>query len=201
MAFDKLTFEASFADALMRLAASEKVTKEDLKILSRTVLEAWHATGQVVYANKLLMVLSPVNKKVAVVFFKRLSGYSFDETQGMFTGKSKKRYEAAHAEFVEFFADPHNNIWTWADRHVEIQTKAFELDAVTKYFNGAFKKAQGVGLSQADVLRAVFKAGVEPGALVEAFNQMAFKDVEGSEVEIPAEMFTPAKAPVGDSPM
>lgn len=201
MAFDKLTFEASFADALVRLAASEKVTKEDLKNLSRSVLEAWHATGQVVYANKLLMVLSPMNKKVAVVFFKRLSGYSYDETQGMFTKKSKKRYEDAHAECVEFLADPHNNIWTWAERHIEVTPKAFELDAITKYFNGAFKKAQGAGLSQSDVLRAVFKAGVEPGALVAAFNEMAFKDAEGDTVEIPLEMFAAEKAPTADAPL
>lgn len=201
MAFDKLTFEVSFADALLRLAASEKVTKEDLKVLSRNVLEAWHATGQVVYANKLLMVLSPVNKKVAVVFFKRFSGYSFDEVQGMFTGKSKKRYEQAALDCVEFLADPHNNIWTWADRHVEIQAKDFELGAVTKYITSTLKKAAGVGLSQSDVLRAVFKAGVEPSALVAAFNEMAFQDKEGDTVEIPAEMFEPVKAPMGDAPL
>ena len=92
MSFDKIAFEVAFASALVRLAASEKVTKEDLKTLSRSVLEAWHATGNVSYANKLLAVLSPVNKKTCVVFFRHFSGFSFDEVQGMFTGKSKKRY-------------------------------------------------------------------------------------------------------------
>lgn len=180
MDFDQKKFELAFSEALIRLATSEKVTKEDLKILSRSVLEAWHTTGNVSYVNKLLAVLSPMNKKTCVVFFRHFSGFSFDEVQGMFTGKSKKRYEQAHADCVEFLSDPHNNLWTWAERHIEIEKKDFDISAVKKYIAGALKKAQGVGLSQNDILKAVFAGGVEPQAVITVFEEMG---IEFAEVE------------------
>lgn len=198
--FNKNAFEALFVQALEALAGSERITKETLKTLSRDVLEAWHATGNVAYANKLLLVLTPVNKKVAIAFFKTFSGYSFDDVQGMFTKKSKKRYENAHKMFMESFADPHWNIWTWAERNIEVQQKAFDLEAVKKYFVNAVKKAEGNGLTQTDVIKQIFAAGVTPAAIVQAFNEMAFEDADGDVVEIPA-VFGDAPAPVGEAPM
>lgn len=198
--FDRIAFENAFNKALSSIGDAERVTKEALKTLSRDVLEAWHATGNVAYANKLLLVLTPVNKKVSVAFFKRFSGYSFDDVQGMFTKKSKKRYEQAHKDCMEALTDPHFNIWTWADRHIEVTPKEFDVSAVTKYMTSTLKKAEGNGLTQVDVIRAIFKAGIEPAAIVEAFNEMAFKDTDGDEVEIPA-VFGPAKAPAGEALM
>jgi hypothetical protein len=193
-------FDAAFANVLETLAGSERITKETLKTVSRDVLCIWHQTGNVGYANKLLLVLTPINKKVAVAFFKRFSGYSFDDTSGMFTKKSKKRYEDAHKDCMEALDDPHFNIWTWADRHIEVQPKAFSLDSVNKYYVSALKQAQGAGLTQADVIRAIFSAGVEPSAVVAAFNEMAFKDAEGDTVEIP-QVFGEVQQPAEESPL
>jgi hypothetical protein len=174
-------FEASFADAIVKLATSEKVSKETLKTISREVLIVWHQTGHVQYANKLLAVLSPMNKKACVVFFKHFSGYSFDDVAGVFTKKSKKRYDKAHAECMEALDDPHFNVWTWAERHIEVTHKPFDVDSVTKYFTSTLKKALGAGVSQKDVLKAVFKAGVDPDVLIEAFEAMCTLDDAGHE--------------------
>ena len=189
MAFNKLAFEAAFTTSIVALATSEKVTRVELATLSRTVLEAWHAVGNVDYANKLLTVLTPVNRKVAVVFFKHFSGFSYDDALGMFTKKSKKRYESAAKECVTWLEDPLNNIWTWAGRNIEIEQKKFDADAITKYMTSALKKAAGAGMSQADVMRAIFKAGIQPAALIEAFNAMEYKAKDGDVVEIPADVF------------
>ena len=187
MAFDKAKFEQAFAAAIIALAASEQVTKAELSVLSRTVLEAWHTTGNVDYANKLLAVLSPVNRKVAVVFFTHFSGFSYDEKLAQFSGKSKKRYDEAAKLSAAFLEDPLNNIWTWAGRNIEVQQKEFELSTVTKYVEGALKKADKAGHKQVDVLKAIFAAGITPQSLLIAFNEMAFKDGDGDVVEIPLE--------------
>lgn len=186
--FNKQAFETAFAAALIAIAAAEKVTKEELRILSRTVLEAWHATGNVDYANNLLNVLTPVNRKVAVLYFTHFSGFSYDEKQAKFTGKSKKRYDDALAECVKFLEDPLNNIWVWAGRNIEIEQKDFDLKAVTKYVEGALKKADKAKLRQADVLKAIFAAGITPASLLIAFNEMEFKDGEKNTLEIPLEV-------------
>jgi hypothetical protein len=190
--FNKGQFEAQFVKALQAIAGAERVTKEELKTLSRNILIAWHETGNCEYANKLLAVLTPVNKKVFVAFGKHFAGFSHDDVLGVFTKKSKKRYEKAHADYVEFMADPHNNIWTWAERHIEVTHKPFDVDGVAKYITKALKQAQGVGLSQVDVLKAVFKGGIEPAAVLTVFEEMG---LEFSEVE------AEDNAPLPDAPM
>ncbi len=67
MNFDKAVFNAAFEAAIIVLAGAEKITKETLKDLSRTVLVAHHATEDIGYINRLVDVLTPVNKKVATM--------------------------------------------------------------------------------------------------------------------------------------
>lgn len=158
--FSREQFAVAFAASIDALAQSENVTKRELKGLSRSVLEATHETGDIQFVNKLIAVLTPVNRKVAVVFFKHFSGFSYDDTLMMFTKKSKKRYAEAFAEYVVFMENPNNNIWTWAERNIEIEQKAFELEKVTSYLKVALQKAKDANLTHVDVMRAVIKAGI-----------------------------------------
>ncbi len=190
--FDKATFEKHFAASIEKLANSENVTRKELKELSRSVLEAWHDTGNVVYVNRLLKVLTPINKKTAIVFFKFFSGFSFDDVMGEFTHKSKKRYDKAHKASVDFLADPHQNIWTWAERHIEVEQKPFSIENVEKFMTRAIKQAAGVGMSQVDLLKAVFKAGIDPQCIVEVMDQLGYELVE----ETPEHLVTIEDAPV-----
>ena len=173
--FDKNTFERSFNIAIDKIASSEAVSKRELRDVSRTVLEAWHSTGNVVYANRLLKILSPMNKKTAVVFFKHFSGFHFDDVLGEFDHKSKKRYEQAHKECMTFLENPNNNIWSWADRHIELQQKPFDISSVEKYMSKAVKQAAGVGLTQVDLLKAVFKAGIDPACIIQVMDEMGYE--------------------------
>jgi hypothetical protein len=182
-AFNKPAFEAAFGAALITLAASEKVTKEELKTVSRTVLEAWHITGDVAYANKLIRVLTPVNKKVAIAFFTHFSGFSFDANLGEFTKKSKKRYEAAEKLSGEFLEDPNQNIWTWADRHIDIVKKEFSLADVTATTKRFIDKAQKANIKQVDLLRAILAGGLSMETLLEAMSDQY--DVKVTEAPQP----------------
>ena len=78
-------------------------------------------------------------------------------------------------------ADPNNNIWSWAERHVEVEAKPFELLKVTKFIESALKKAADVNMTHADVLRAVFAAGVSADALVIVMDELAAADAEKKE--------------------
>lgn len=173
--FDKKVFELAFAKALKRIASAEKVTKEALRDLSRTILEAWHTTGDVSYANKLLAVLTPVNKKVFIEYAKHFSGFRFDDQTNMFTGKSKKHYDDAHKLCVAFLEDPLNNIWTWAERNIEIAPKAFDLKDVTKWASNAIKKAQKENVSKGDLLAAMFEGGFELDDLLKVMDKLGYQ--------------------------
>lgn len=173
--FNKQAFERNFTEALERITKSENITKHELKIVSRTMLEAWHITGNVHYVNRLLKVVTPVNKKALIVFAKHFGGFSYDEVLGEFTHKSKKRYESAHKLALEFLENPHNNLWTWAERHIEVAQKPFNIENVEKFIKSALNKGAGVGLSQVDILKAVFKAGIEPDCIIQVMDELGFE--------------------------
>lgn len=181
--FNKQSFERNFSEALERISKAETVTKHELKLVSRTMLEAWHITGNVHYINRLLKVVTPVNKKVLIKFGQHFGGFSFDEVMGEFTHKSKKRYDSAHKLALEFLENPNNNLWTWAERHIEVQQKPFSIENVEKFIKGALTKGQGVGLSQVDILKAVFKAGIEPEAVIQVMDElgMEFAEVDATK--------------------
>ncbi len=189
--FNKQNFERNFTEALERITKSENITKHELKVVSRTMLEAWHITGNVHYVNRLLKVVSPVNKKALIVFAKHFGGFSYDEVLGEFTHKSKKRYETAHKLALEFLENPNNNLWTWAERHIEVAQKPFSIENVEKFIKTALNKGAGVGLSQVDILKAVFKAGVSPECVIQVMDELGF-----DLVEEPTQDFTIESAPM-----
>jgi hypothetical protein len=182
-AFDKEIFGQRFLAGLTKLMGAEAITKAELKWLSRDVLEATHETGDIGFVNRLIAVLTPMNKKVAILFFKGFTGFHYDETTKMFTKKSKKRYDVAHAEYVTFMQDPNNNIWSWAERHVHVEQKPLSVDHLTKYLTSARQKLQAQGLNDVDLLRAVMKAGVSTDAIIAVMDEMGFDaEVEGEAV-------------------
>jgi hypothetical protein len=185
--FDKNAFEVRFARSIVALARSEKVTRGELQLQSRAVIEALHSEGpchgDIGYTNRLIDVLTPVNKKVAIEFFKTFLGFSFDDKLNMFTSKSKKRYAQAKGDAVKFLEDPMNNIWSWAARNIEITQKDFTLEAVTKSIEGYLKKANNNGFSQADVMRAIIKGGISADSIIACMDELGFDVAVESEKE------------------
>jgi hypothetical protein len=170
--FNRLQFEINFTASIDALQQSENVTKRELKVLSRSVLEAHHSTGDIVFINKLVSVLTPVNKKVAIIFFKAFSGFQWDDQNKVFTKKSKKGYDKAHTAYVEFMADPNNNIWSWAERNVEVEPKPFDVSKVTTFIKSALKKAE-----QRDVLKAVLDGGIDADTLFALIEELGMAEV------------------------
>lgn len=139
-AIDKQAFEAGFPGMIERVATSERVTKDELKVWCNSIVAFVHAFGTIERVNTLMSVLTPVNKKVAREFFSYFLGYSFEEKEMRFTSKSKKRYHEAVKNWENFSSDPLNNIWVWAERHIEVQRKGFDLkDTLSRTWKNAHK--------------------------------------------------------------
>ena len=168
-------FAAAFAIALETLMGAEKITRDTLRAMSRDLLVALHGNedatlyGDIQFVNSVLPVLTPVNKKVFIAFMKVYTGFHFDEDQGIFTKKSKKRGVAAQEECRAALENPHFNIWSWAERNIEVQVRPFTEEKITKFIEGSIKKMAG---DQARVLRAVIAAGITPEALMVVLDEM-----------------------------
>ena len=170
--FDKNQFDVAYKANVKKLAASEKVTKELLRAMSRDVLEAHHATGDIAYINGLLAVLSPMNRKMAVLFYKEFSGHLCKE-EGTFGKKDKKKYDAAHKASFDALEDPHFNVFSWAESSVEVERKPFTLGKLQQQMGSLVKKAEENKISHADIIRAMFANGIEIGEFMKVVEHMA----------------------------
>jgi len=171
--FNADEFKGGFDKTIKALAKAESLTKDTLRDLSRSLLFATQQTEDIGYINKTIGVLTPMNRKTAIMFFKEFSGLNFDDDAGSFSKKNKKKYEEIAALATAQLDDPHFNMWTWAEKNLTIEPKAFELAKVTQFAKSALKKAKDAGLSETDVLKAFFGGGFTAESIVAIMEQMA----------------------------
>lgn len=159
---DKKALESGLDQAVATLSQSEKLSKDTMKVWCNHVVDMVHAYGQVAYLNKIIGVLSPMNKKVAIEFFKHFAGYHYNKDTREFDGKSKKRYIQAVTDWKVFKEDPLKNIWTWAEQNIVVERAPFKVEDVTKRMSSLWKEGHAAGLSNVDILVAALKAQ-QPG--------------------------------------
>lgn len=172
--FNTQAFDKAFPKQIETLKGAEKITRETLRPLSRDVLLAVHATGHIRYMNELIEVLSPLNKRVLIEFFKKYTGYSFDKVQGLFTGKSKKRYDDARIECFKRLEDPNFNAFSWGTQVIERGAAGVSFDAFRKYMASHIIKLKNQGIDDVSILKAVIKGGLSPLAIVELMDSVGY---------------------------
>ena len=158
------------------IAAAEKVTKGALAALSRDLLKylVQDDSNDVAMVNRLMGVLTPMNKKTAALFFGHFLPFE-QEKDGTFGGKLKgdKKIARYLAATTAFLLVEDNTIWTWAAENVKLEKK--EIDFAKKISDDirkALDEEKG-GLSQADVLNAVLEGGLNMDAIVVLLANMA----------------------------
>lgn len=179
--FDKNQFDQSYKANIEMLAASEKITKDLMRSMSREILEAHHATGDVAYINGIIAVLSPMNKKVCILFFKEFSGHLYSEETKSFGKKDKKRYDDVKKKSFDRLEDPNFNVFSWADMHVEIEKKPFTLGKLQQQMGSLIKKAEGEKIPHAEIIRAVLANGIEIAEFMKVVEHMAEEQQPANE--------------------
>jgi hypothetical protein len=172
--------KVSIDSAIEALAAAETITKLRLAELSRSVLTYIVVEGSpdVATLNRLLGVLTPMNKQAAQLYFEHFIPYQFDDKTGLFGERIKKqtRHDAKVAAAVKWLEkDEANTIWTWVDDNVEVKAKDYAGD-ITKAIKAALKGNEKKGyeaLTVRQVLNTVVDCeGVGLGDLVGFLSDM-----------------------------
>lgn len=161
------TLQKSIEKRIATIAKSEKVTKEQLGIISRELLtcilvdrEEGLATFDIQPVNKLLGVLTPMNKQTAVLYFSAFLPFPFHAQACKFLSLKKKSKDKALIVAKEFLADEDNNIWTWAADNVKIEAKPVDwVKRITKDVSKALGD-ENDPLTAKDVLMAVMAGGI-----------------------------------------
>jgi hypothetical protein len=176
--FNAVDFIATFPKTLKKLKASEIITKDTLQVLSRDLLSCLHTVnvkqGDIAFINQVIGVLTPVNRKVFLAFCKEFTGFILNDDGTAFIKKSKKHYDDVAATAIEWLNDPMNNIWSWADRHIDVEKKPnpFTLDVVKKSLEKLVVKGQKANISKAQIIGAMFASGFTVEDLIESLEQV-----------------------------
>jgi hypothetical protein len=176
--FDRQAFNVRFDELIASVHGAEKITKPALAEISRIVLVQIHFDGDIRPLNRVLDVLTPMNRKAAVLFFQHFSGFQYSEKDGYFGKKDKPNYEAKYHAAEKELEDESFNIWTWAEREIKMEAKPFDLGKVTAFIQNSLKKAEKNGFSQQDVVKAVLLGGVSTDDIMAVLAEMVPENQE-----------------------
>lgn len=114
---------------LEAIANAEKITRFELGAISRELLMYVPDSNDIDIVNRLIGVLTPMNRKIAILFFKHFLPWEVevdhDDEFSRFGKKLKadKKVKRRMEMIVEFLSDENANIWSWAEVHVEVEQK------------------------------------------------------------------------------
>lgn len=170
------------------LKASEKITKAELSAVSREVLMYVPDSDDIDVVNRLINVLTPMNRRVAILFFRHFLPWEVEEQNGEFSrfGKKLTKDKAVKRRLVlieEFLEDEGNNIWTWAATEVQVEYKPKDFagnitKAVAMALKGEVKdNGETPAISVEQVLLAVMSGGVSVDALLRMADALSHEEL------------------------
>lgn len=153
---------------LEAIANAEKITRKELSAMSRELLLYVPESNDIDIVNRLLGILTPMNKRVAILYFGKFLPWeketdNNDNFQRFGKRIKGERNNAKRLKLItEWLADERNDIWLWSDKNIELKPKDFKsivAKAIAKALEGD-EKTDTPPLSRAEVMLAVMDGGV-----------------------------------------
>lgn len=175
MTFDQIN------NAIDAIAKAEKITKNKLGEVSRTILQYLVETEDARPVNRLLgkddkgsFLLTPVNWRIAVQYFAHFlpftSNYEKEVKQAaikggdrvplVFSKKNKRKWDDQVAQIEAWLSNEDNDLWVWSN-NAEIEAKPVDYrKQITNAVKKALDEGKG-GMSLVDVFEAMMEADVD----------------------------------------
>jgi hypothetical protein len=159
------------------IANAEKITRAELAALSRELLIYVPDTQDIQFINRLMGVLTPVNRRVAILYFGHFLPWEKEnDTDGTFLrfGKKmlgEKKLTKRMMAIADWLADENNTIWTWSDENVSIDKKKDFKSGVVRAIKNALagdEKTDSPALDPMEVMAAIFEGGMTLDAMLVA---------------------------------
>lgn len=172
---------------IKKIGNGETTFKQELATLSRELLEYVPSTGDIDAVNRLIAVLSPLNKDKVTAFFKAFLSHKLDK--GVFGKKSTNKDMVAkrNKAITMFLSVESNNVWTWLAekaKPVERQRKAKDLGkAVERAVEAAIATEDNPdAIDLREVLKRTIRAciggGMKLSEIMETFESVAKEEAQ-----------------------
>ena len=176
---------AIIEESIVKLAGIEKESKALVAECAVDCLDHLHEHGQAAVCNKMLLALSPANKKVVFAFFRTFSGFHMDKDEGMKKKIQQQRdadgnvtkdvYADAKIAFAEF-KEQGNNLWMWYaawGKQEKPEAKPLDLAKVAKTVAGFAEKAEKQGVKRIALFSALVGGVFEAQEVADMLAELA----------------------------
>lgn len=178
--------------AIEAVAAAERITKVKLAELSRDLLMYVPETNDIEAVNRLISVLTPMNKATAILYFTHFLPWeveNVDDKFHRFSTKLKKEKALAKkmAAISEWLADEQNTIWSWADANVQLQKKKDFAGQIKKAIEKALagdEKSDTPALTMDQVVNAIFETEISLDVLMAHLDKATA--IDGTTNDVPS---------------
>lgn len=193
--------------ALATIANAEKITRTTLAEMSRDLLEYVPDTDDIDVVNRLLGVLTPMNKQTMILYLRHFLPWEAEnDKDGTFQRfgkrmKGERKVKARLDLIKKWLKKPENNVWTWAETNVDLKKKkdlpAAVERAIHQALNGAGKKGQSgytPPVSHDVLFNAIFAGlgeDVPIGEMLDAITQKMSEPEQGEETHPTTEGLEP----------
>ena len=165
------------------IANAEKITRAELGHLSREALIYVMDTQDIDFINRLLGVLTKVNRKACIEYFTMFLPWEHEnDKEGNFQrfGKKmlgEKKLAKRRAAMDAWLAVETNDLWVWVDLHLTVETKKPDFKArvsssIKKALEGDEEK-DAPPLTALELLVAIFDGGFKLEDMLSASNVWA----------------------------
>lgn len=192
---------------LEAIANAEKITRAELAALSRELLIYVPDTQDIGIVNRLLGVLTPVNKRTAILYFGHFLPWEKEnDADGNFSrfGKKmlgEKKVKRKEQAIADWLTDEANTIWTWADENIQIDKKKDFKGGIVRAIKQALagdEKTETPALDPMDVMAAIFEGGMTLDAMLAAVEkrqaEIAAAQAEADKMNAPSDDAAQAEA-------
>lgn len=183
---------------------AEKITREELRHMSRELLTYVPETDDIGVVNRLISGVTAMNRRGLILFFGHfLPWVEEKDTDGKHVrfGKrmdGEKKIKRRLDLIEEFLADPANDFWNWTEANVEIKAPDYAAK-IASAINSAIKgnKAKGFdGLQPHEVVNAIFASNLSFADLMAGVTVQQALAEERFKAHQPASANTEEPAPV-----
>lgn len=150
------------------IANAEKITRVELAALSREALTYVVETHDIDLVNRLIGVLTPMNRKTAILYFSHFLPWNVEHKDDAFSRFGKmmeqsKKVKKRLKSIADFLSDESNDIWTWAEANIEVEQRQVNVadmlsSALEKAINGVdTDKTHGDPMSKAEIMGVIMQ--------------------------------------------
>lgn len=152
--------ETVFNEKIATLRNAEGTVKTVLNELALDAIVYAHETGDIQRFNRLMLVVTSMNRKALIAFGQAFTGHAFNQESMSFGKKLPKDAHEGKVEAFAAFIAAGESFWSYT-KELKVEASAFNMEKLIKAVGNTAKKLDKTeGMSRADMVHAMLASEI-----------------------------------------